>query len=329
LTYQAQYEGFGKQVATNGSTLDRQKSNSKDTDPSGLVDEGFRYRDLETGMFINRDPTGFVDGPNLYTYVKQNPWTSFDPEGLQDERVVGTEEDDILESGAGLRNNDPELDSEGKPIFGSEEYEKENPPPTSTAPTSGKPLLPGFRMTPYGFEPDPTLKTGNEDAAKETEAEKSKTPGPETQKQQTDDNKEKTGDSTTPTPTKPASNSTTPESSPEENNSTTSSSSTKEDRDAKQNWENEGGSTARTQGRNPSRAQRAAALQRSKGNCAYCNQPLANGSGQPNSPEVDHVEAWSRGGETEDSNLVGACRTCNRSKGSKELGTEWIPPNQR
>jgi len=25
---------------------------------------------------------GFVDGPNLYAYVRQNPWTKFDPEGL-------------------------------------------------------------------------------------------------------------------------------------------------------------------------------------------------------------------------------------------------------
>jgi len=82
LKYQAQYEAFGNQVATNGTTEDRQKSNSKDTDPTGLVDEGIRYRDLETGMFISRDPAGFVDGPNLYTYVRQNPWTSFDPEGL-------------------------------------------------------------------------------------------------------------------------------------------------------------------------------------------------------------------------------------------------------
>jgi hypothetical protein len=41
------------------------------------------YRDIEAGTFITRDPAGFVDGPNLYTYVKQNPWTLFDPEGLQ------------------------------------------------------------------------------------------------------------------------------------------------------------------------------------------------------------------------------------------------------
>jgi RHS repeat-associated protein len=85
LTYQAQYEGFGNQVASTGTTTDRQKSNSKDTDPTNLVCEGFRYRDLDTGMFINRDPAGFVDGPNLYTYVVQNPWTHFDPEGLYTE----------------------------------------------------------------------------------------------------------------------------------------------------------------------------------------------------------------------------------------------------
>ena len=33
-------------------------------------------------MFITRDPLGFVDGPNVYTYVAQNPWTKFDPKGL-------------------------------------------------------------------------------------------------------------------------------------------------------------------------------------------------------------------------------------------------------
>lgn len=84
-TYQAQYEAFGQQTATSGTTPDRQKSNSKDTDPTNLVDEGFRYRDLETGMFITRDPAGFVDGPNLYTYVVQNPWAHFDPEGLSED----------------------------------------------------------------------------------------------------------------------------------------------------------------------------------------------------------------------------------------------------
>ena len=46
----------------------------------------------------------------------------------------------------------------------------------------------------------------------------------------------------------------------------------------------------------------------------------------PNSAEIDHAKAYSKGGKTEDANLNGACRTCNRSKGSKDLGTEWNPP---
>jgi hypothetical protein len=32
--------------------------------------------------FLSRDPLGFKAGPNMYTYVQQNPWTHFDPEGL-------------------------------------------------------------------------------------------------------------------------------------------------------------------------------------------------------------------------------------------------------
>jgi RHS repeat-associated protein len=82
-TYQAIYEAFGTRTDEVGGTLDRQKANTKDEDPTGLLNEGFRYRDLETGTFITRDPLGFVDGPNLYAYVMQNPWTSFDPHGLE------------------------------------------------------------------------------------------------------------------------------------------------------------------------------------------------------------------------------------------------------
>ncbi|MEM9446233.1 MAG: RHS repeat-associated core domain-containing protein, partial [Verrucomicrobiota bacterium] len=82
ITYQAQYEAFGTRTEEFGSTEDRQKANSKDEDPTGLLNEGFRYRDLEAGVFITRDPLGFVDGPNVYTYVNQNPWTYFDPTGL-------------------------------------------------------------------------------------------------------------------------------------------------------------------------------------------------------------------------------------------------------
>ncbi|WP_269540166.1 RHS repeat domain-containing protein [Cerasicoccus fimbriatus] len=88
LIYQAAYEAFSRHGDTPsseewGTNPDRQQGNTKDEDPSGLLNEGFRYRDLETGVFLTRDPLGFVDGPNLYTYVVQNPWTYFDPKGLQ------------------------------------------------------------------------------------------------------------------------------------------------------------------------------------------------------------------------------------------------------
>lgn len=82
LTYQAQYEAFGKRLREEGTTSDRQKMNTKEEDPTGLVNHGFRYFDLETEGWLTRDPAGFVDGPNLYAYVRQNPWTKFDPEGL-------------------------------------------------------------------------------------------------------------------------------------------------------------------------------------------------------------------------------------------------------
>ena len=156
LTYQAHYDAFGthpNDFFESSRSPDRQQANTKEEDPTGLLLEGFRYRDLETGAFITRDPIGnnlmmpkekwIVDGkevkereyeealepgvpqvgagpvktakntgeeadihtalavgqqeipgqkshyhttaagfPNLYTYVNQNPWTFFDPEGL-------------------------------------------------------------------------------------------------------------------------------------------------------------------------------------------------------------------------------------------------------
>lgn len=83
ITWQSSYEAFGTRTQEQGSTADRQKANTKDEDPTGLLNEGHRIRDLEFGVFLSRDPAGFVDGPNVYTYVRQNPWTMFDPLGLQ------------------------------------------------------------------------------------------------------------------------------------------------------------------------------------------------------------------------------------------------------
>jgi RHS repeat-associated protein len=82
-TYQAAYEAFGSHPQQMGTAVTRHKANTKEEDPTGLLNEGFRYRDIETGSFITRDPAGFVDGPNLHTYVRQNPWSRFDPSGLK------------------------------------------------------------------------------------------------------------------------------------------------------------------------------------------------------------------------------------------------------
>ena len=72
-----------------GSDPDPHRANSKEEDPTGLLNEGFRYRDLQTGTFLTRDPLGFVDGPNVYAYVRQNPWTYFDPTGLMSHIIPG------------------------------------------------------------------------------------------------------------------------------------------------------------------------------------------------------------------------------------------------
>ncbi|WP_395746283.1 putative Ig domain-containing protein [Prosthecobacter sp.] len=87
LTWTASYEAYGRRTQETGSNQDKQRANTKDEDPTGLLNEGFRYRDLETGVWLSRDPAGLVDGPNVYAYVKQNPWTAWDPQGLalQDE----------------------------------------------------------------------------------------------------------------------------------------------------------------------------------------------------------------------------------------------------
>ena len=85
LTWQAHYEAFGLRDGSDvgaASNADPHRANTKEEDPTRLLCEGFRYRDLHAGVFITRDPAGFVDGPNLYTYVNQNPWTHFDPHGL-------------------------------------------------------------------------------------------------------------------------------------------------------------------------------------------------------------------------------------------------------
>jgi len=81
-TWAASYQADGRRTAETGTNVERHRACTKEEDPTGLLNEGFRYRDMETGTFISRDPLGLVDGPNVYCYVRQNPWTMWDPEGL-------------------------------------------------------------------------------------------------------------------------------------------------------------------------------------------------------------------------------------------------------
>ena len=49
------------------------------------------------------------------------------------------------------------------------------------------------------------------------------------------------------------------------------------------------------------------------GRCHYCDSPL-----EPEITEIDHVIPLAKGGRTEFSNLVLACRPCNRWKGAQD-----------
>jgi RHS repeat-associated protein len=60
--------------------------------------------------------------------------------------------------------------------------------------------------------------------------------------------------------------------------------------------------------------------------CEYCGVKTTDQPGHPNSGQTDHIDAWSKGGRTSDENAAHACRTCNTSKGNRELGSEWVPP---
>ncbi len=66
-----------------------------------------------------------------------------------------------------------------------------------------------------------------------------------------------------------------------------------------------------------------------KPRCEYCGTELDPKKGSPNSYEADHRDPYAKGGESNQDNLAPACRDCNRSKGKKDLDTEWTPPKKK
>ena len=107
LTYFALYEAYGKRTYEWGSDPDRQKANTKEEESDlDLLNEGMRYRDLETGTFLTRDPIRYGDGPNMYCYVHCNPITRFDAWGLSVNETTTTDPDD------GSTQTDYEIEAE-------------------------------------------------------------------------------------------------------------------------------------------------------------------------------------------------------------------------
>lgn len=111
VMYQAAYEAFGEsgddalggdstdpRTQTEGETADRQRSNTKDRDPTGLINEGMRYR--RDHLYLTRDPMGFIAGPNMYTHVMQNPYTKFDPNGLLETTISQKQAENLVDSSA-------------------------------------------------------------------------------------------------------------------------------------------------------------------------------------------------------------------------------------
>lgn len=115
LTSFALYEAYGTRPYEWGSDPDRQKANTKEEESDlGLLNEGMRFRDLETGVFLTRDPIGYGDGPNVYCYVKCNPITRFDPWGLNTYLLIkATRESEFGHAGVAVTNYDKDGNPDG------------------------------------------------------------------------------------------------------------------------------------------------------------------------------------------------------------------------
>lgn len=83
VTKQYHYTPFGEDV-DRSPYLSPWTYQSKRIDPeTRLIYFGKRYYDPEIGMFLTPDPSGFKEIPNLYHYTNNNPFTYFDPDGLE------------------------------------------------------------------------------------------------------------------------------------------------------------------------------------------------------------------------------------------------------
>jgi RHS repeat-associated protein len=75
-------DSFGNQTASSGSLTNPFQYTGREFDSeTSLYYYRARYYDAQDGRFLSEDPMGPNEGPNLYTYVSDNPLTNADPSG--------------------------------------------------------------------------------------------------------------------------------------------------------------------------------------------------------------------------------------------------------
>ena len=88
IVWKARYTPFGEATISIEGVENRLRFVGQYFDPeTGLHYNWNRYYNPETGRYITSDPIGLDDGPNTYAYVKNNPLTYYDPNGLS--RLLG------------------------------------------------------------------------------------------------------------------------------------------------------------------------------------------------------------------------------------------------
>lgn len=77
------FDSFGKLTGSTGSLTNPFEYTARESDPeTSLYYYRARYFDAQVGRFLSEDPQGPKDeGPNLYSYVSNNPIMSVDPLG--------------------------------------------------------------------------------------------------------------------------------------------------------------------------------------------------------------------------------------------------------
>ncbi len=74
------YSAFGKETLSHPPATPWRFQSKRTT--ASLISFGRRFYDPESGRFLSPDPKGYSEGPNLYQYVKNNPFTHIDLYGL-------------------------------------------------------------------------------------------------------------------------------------------------------------------------------------------------------------------------------------------------------